>query len=275
MTADAELIRFELGNQIAASRAFLGVDPALADRYGLGMAEVAGLTCSSCRVWDAPLFNRAIGAGVLGSLDASGLEAIRDHYKGRTSAIELYDGITPDPIVRLLESRGFAPTGHGLLANVLETDRVPALGPPGSGITVERCAAADLATFAVLTREGFEAPGEVGSFFEDATLAALRGLPESQVVAFLARVDGVPAGTGLLVLSDRVAGLYSGSVVPAFRGRGIQHQLIVARVREGLRHGRRVFVSQTEGDNASTHNLHDAGFRTLYRAGWWAPPAAV
>ena len=268
-------MHLELGNQIASNRAFLGVDPALADRYGLGIAEVAGLTCSSCRVWDAPLFNRAIGAGVLGRLDASGLDAIRQHYDGRPLAIEVYDGVTPDPIVRILESSGFAPTGHGLLANVLETDRVPALGPPGPGITVERCTAADLAMFAVLTREGFEAPGEVGRFFEEATLAALRGLPESQVVAFLARVDGVPAGTGMLIFTDQVAGLYSGSVVPAFRGRGIQHQLIVARVREGLRQGRRVFVSQTEGDHASTHNLHDAGFRTLYRAGWWAMAAAA
>jgi len=274
VTADAELIRLELGNQIASNRAFLGVDPALADRYGLGMTEVAGLSCSSCRVWDAPIFNRAIGAGVLGPLDGAGLDAIREHYAGRPSAIEVYDGITPDPIVRLLESRGFAPSGHGLVANVLETGRVPELGPPGPGITVERCTAADVATFAELTRLGFEAPGELGSFFEDATVAALRGLPESQVVAFLARVDGVPAGTGMLLCTDRVAGLYSGSVLPAFRGRGIQHQLIATRVREGLRLGHRIFVSQTEGDNASTHNLRDAGFRTLYRASWWVSAAA-
>lgn len=275
MTADAELMRLELRNQIAANRAFLDVDPALAERYGLRMAEVAGLACSSCRVWDAPLFNRAIGAGVLGPLDDAGLDAIGEHYDGRPSAIEVYEGITPDPIERLLESRGFAPSGHGLIANVLETDEVPALGPPGPGITVERCTAADFATFAVLTREGFEVPGEVGRFFEDATLSALLALPASQVVAFLARVDGAPAGTGMLIYTERVAGLYSGSVVPTFRGRGIQHQLIVARVREGLRTGRRIFVSQTEGDNASTHNLHDAGFRTLYRAGWWAAAPAA
>lgn len=275
MSADAELMRLELGNQISSNQALLGVDPALAERYGLGMAEVAGLTCSTCRVWDAPLFNRAIGAGVLGPLDDAGLGAIRAHYGERPFAVEVYEEITPGPILRLLERRGLVPSGHGLLANVLETDHVPAVAAPAAGVTIERATAADFATFAVLMREGFEAPGEVGSFVEDATRAALERLPERQVVAFLARVDGVPAGTGMLLCTDRVAGLYSGSVLPAFRGRGIQHQLIAARIREGLRLGHRIFVSQTEGDNASTHNLQDAGFRTLYRAGWWVSAAAA
>ena len=75
------------------------------------------------------------------------------------------------------------------------------------------------------------------------------------------------------MLSERVAGCYSGSVLEAFRGRGIQHALIAARVAEGLRRGRRIFISQTDPDSPSGHNLHDLGFRTLYRATWYARPA--
>jgi len=272
LTKNAELMRLELENQINSNRAFLAADPAISARYGLTVAEVAGLSCSSCRVWDVALFNRAVGAGILGPLDDDGLAAILAHYteRERPAHVEVYDGVTPPEILGLLERGGLAPTGHELFAHVLETDRVPAVAPPAGGVTVEQCRSGDFALFARLLRAGFEAPGELGEFFEEATRVALERLPESQVVAFLARVDGAPAGTGMLILTERIAGLYSGSVMPGFRGRGIQHQLIAARVREGLRLGRRIFVSQTEGDNASAHNLHDAGFRTLYRAGWWA-----
>lgn len=274
MSADRVLIRLELENQLSSNRAFLSADPAVSARYGLALSEIAGIQCSSCRVWDAALFNRAIGAGPLGPLDDPGLAAILAHYAGlgRPPHLEVYDGVTPPETLSVLERGGLAPTGHELLAHVLETDREPVVAPPAAGVTVERCGGDDFALFAGLVRAGFEAPGEVGDFFEEATRVALERLPEHQVVAFLARVDGVPAGTGMLLLTERVAGLYSGSVMPAFRGRGIQRQLIAARVRAGLRLGRRIFVSQTEGDNASAHNLHDAGFRTLYRAGWWARP---
>ena len=272
MTRDAELIRLELENQVSSNRAFLAADPTVAERYGLAITEIAGLQCSSCRVWDMALFNRAMGAGILGVLDDAGLAAILAQYRAaeRPAHLEVYDGITPPAILGVLERGGLTPTGHELLAHVLETDRVRVVASPAAGVTVERCGSADFALFAQLVREGFEAPGELGEFFEEATRVALERLPESQVIAFIARVDGEPAGTGMLVLTERVAGLYSGSVMPVFRGRGIQHQLIAARVREGLRLRRRIFVSQTEGDNASAHNLRDAGFRTLYRAGWWA-----
>lgn len=272
MTADAALIRLELENQIGCSRALLAADPAIAARYGLGMSEVSGLACSTCRVWESPLFNRAVGAGILGELDPCGLDAILGHYAGclRPAHVEVYDGITPPEIIGVLERGGLAPTGEGLVAHVLETDQVPAIAAPAAGVSVERCGAGDFALFARLVREGFEAAGDLGMFFDQATRVALERLPTSQIIAFIARVDGEPAGTGMLVLTDRVAGLYSGSVLPAFRGRGLQHQIIAARIREGLRLGRSIFVSQTEGDNASAHNLQDAGFRALYRAGWWA-----
>jgi len=273
LNRETELIRLELENQISLSRALLAADPTVSARYGLAAADIAGLPCSSCRVWDSPLFNRVIGAGIIAALDDPALAEIRAEYarRRRVAHVEVYDDVTPREVVAVLERGGLAPTGQGLQAHVLETDRGPVVTASAAGVTVERCGRDGFAEFARLVRAGFEAPGELGEFFDTATRVALEQLPERQVVAFLARVDGVPAGTGMLILTEQVAGLYSGSVMPEFRGRGIQHQLIAARVREGLRLGRRIFVSQTEGDNASAHNLHDAGFRTLYRAGWWAP----
>src|SRR5690242_13694185 len=104
MTADAELIRLELENQIAGGRAFVAAGPEISARYGTAFDEVAGLATPTCRVWDYPLFNRVIGAGILGPLDARGIDAIVRHFaaKGRMACVEVYPGITPRHLVDAL-----------------------------------------------------------------------------------------------------------------------------------------------------------------------------
>ena len=274
MTSDAELMRLELGNQIAGNRAFVAGDPAVAARYGTSFQRVAGLDCSTCRVWDHPLFNRVIGAGVLAPLDERGLEAIVAHYRSRGQAchVEVYEGITPDGQVAVLDRAGFAASTHGLEAHVLETDRGPAT--PVTPAAVRKIGPSEFTRFGELVRDGFDTDpaSDLGRFFVDLTVASLRALGDAGA-GFIASIDGHDAGTGQLVLTERVAGCYSGSVLSAFRGKGIQHALIAARLAEGLRRGRRIFVSQTDPDSPSGHNLHDLGFRTLYRATWYALPA--
>jgi len=271
MTSDAELMRLELENQIAGSESFITATPAIAARYGTSFETVAGLRCSTCSVWDYPLFNRVIGAGVLAPLDERGLETILAHYRGRTCNVEVYEGIAPKGLVAMLEGGGFTASDHGLESHVLETDREP---PAPTAATVRKISPAEATRFGELVRDGFDmdAASELGRFFVDLTVASLRALGD-RGAAFIASVDGQDAGTGQLVLTERVAGCYSGSVLKAFRGKGIQHALIAARVSEGLRRGRRIFISQTDPDSPSGHNLHDQGFRTLYRATWYTRPA--
>jgi GNAT superfamily N-acetyltransferase len=274
MTADPELMRLELENQIAGNRAFVAGKPAVAMRYGTSFETVAGLRCSTCAVWDYPLFNRVIGAGVLAPLDERGLEAIVAHYRagGQACHIEVYEGVTPAPLLAMLERAGFAGTGHGLEAHLLETDVPP--GSPVADVVVRRVGPTEFTRFGELVRDGFDmaADGDLGRFFVDLTVASLEALGPNGA-AFIASVDGDDAGTGQLVLTDRVAGCYSGSVLARFRGRGIQKALIAARIRDGLASGRRLFISQTDPDSPSGHNLHDVGFRTLYRATWYTRPA--
>jgi len=274
MTSAPELMRLELDNQIAGNRAFVAGEPAVTARYGTSFETVAGLSCSTCAVWDYPLFNRVIGAGVLAPLDERGLETIVAHYRarGRVCNVEVYDDVTPGPFVAMLERAGFAGSGHGLESHALETDRE--VVPRDTPATVRKITPAEHAHFGELVRDGFDMDpaSELGRFFVDLTVASLKTLGDAGA-AFIASIDGQDAGTGQLVLSERVAGCYSGSVLTAFRGRGIQHALIAARVAEGLRRGRRIFISQTDPDSPSGHNLHDLGFRTLYRATWYARPA--
>ncbi|HEV2249000.1 MAG TPA: hypothetical protein VGT60_00640 [Candidatus Limnocylindria bacterium] len=274
MTADAELIRLELDNQIAGGRAFVAGTAEIAKRYGGSFDVVAGLSVPTCAAWDHPLFNRVIGAGILGPLDERGIEAVVRHFgeKGRTACVEVYPGTTPPGLLAALERAGFTDSGHGFESHVLETGHAPDAAI--SGVTVRRVTAAGLRQLGELVRDGFDmgADPKLGPFFADLTVASLHALGANGA-GFIGSVDGEDAGTGVLVLTERVAGCYSGSVIERFRGRGIQKALIAARIREGLARGRRIFISQTDPDSPSGHNLHDLGFRTLYRATWLTRPA--
>ena len=274
MSQDAELIRLELQNQIVGGRAFLMASPDMSAKYGTAFDTVAGLATPTCATWDYPLFNRIIGADVLGPLDERGIEMVVRYFmdRGLVPCVEVYPGRTSPELLTALGRAGFTDSRHGYESHVLETERAIDVELPG--IAVRRVAPAEYRHFGELVRDGFDMAGDaaLGPFFVDLSVASLEALG-SDGAGFIATADGLDAGTGQLVLTELVAGCYSGSVLARFRGRGIQKAAIAARIREGLARGRRIFISQTDPDSPSGHNLHDVGFRTLYRATWFTRPA--
>ena len=86
--------------------------------------------------------------------------------------------------------------------------------------------------------------------------------------AFLGRIDGEPAATGMLFDVRPIGGLGNGSVRPKFRGRGLQKALIAHRIRDGWARGFRIFFGQTVNP-VSAHNMEDLGWRKLYDEITW------
>jgi len=261
-------------NETAAEGTFFACDPVSVRRMGIGVARRDGAVCLSCREAPVALLHRAIGMGTLAPATQATLDRVLRHYDRLALAprVEVAEGIAPRSLLRLLERSGFRQEEEVHHVHVLETDRVPS-APAVLGLRMEPATRRTAAEFGHLIRTGFEVDGAIGDFFDRASAAAVRRVPISTAVALIARVDGHAAGTGMLWCSPRVGGLYSGSVLPAFRGRGIQLALIAERVRLGLERRRRVFTSQTSGDDPSAHNLRDMGFRLLYRALYFTRPA--
>lgn len=261
-------------NETAAEGAFFMCDPASVRRMGMALARRGGIVCLSCREAPIALLHRAIGMGTLGPATQAALDGVLRRYDGLAlpPRVEAPEGIAPRSLVGLLERNGFRQEDEVHHVHVLETDRAPS-APAIDGLRIEPVTRRGAAEFGRLIREGFEVDGAIGDFFDRASAAAVRRMPPSDVVALVARIDGRAAGTGMLWCSPRVGGLYSGSVLAAFRGRGIQLALIAERVRVGLARRRRIFTSQTAGDDASAHNLRDMGFRLLYRSLYFARPS--
>jgi len=81
---------------------------------------------------------------------------------------------------------------------------------------------------------------------------------------FLATVDGQPAGAAVLGCFQRV-GVFSGtSVLPRFRGLGVQRALVVARLEWAQKEGCRRGCSAVLPGTSSQANLERCGFRVVY-----------
>ena len=266
MTAALLLAQALQRNETSMMRATFTADPAIARRFGIEARSARGAICVTNRAFPIPLLHRAVGFGVGSDADAATLDRIVRVFasRGLPARVEVAEGITPAGAVRLLERAGFRREGVRHHVHVLETARVPVM----PGVPQVDIARAGAARFGRAVREGFEVSGDLGLLFERASAAHVRAQPD-RAVPLVTLLDRAVAGTGLLWLSPRVGGLYSGSVLAAYRGRGLQLALIAERIRIGLQRRRRIFTSQTGGDNASAHNLHDMGFRVLYETAYF------
>jgi hypothetical protein len=232
---------------------------------GLAVARRGGLVCLSSSEVSGALFTRALGFGTFVPATQRAVDVAMRHYAslGLPARFEvLYPAVGRDA-VRLLERNGFHREAGDFEVHVLEP-RMPPIVRDIPGLRVERVPRADAIRYARLASAGFDSKGRIGRVFERGWVRQLR--TGRHVVAFVGRAGRAPAATGVLVVSGPAAGLYSGSVMPRFRGRDFQNAMISARVRYGYDRGLRLFYAMTEPESASARNLRDEGFRTRFEA---------
>jgi ribosomal protein S18 acetylase RimI-like enzyme len=130
---------------------------------------------------------------------------------------------------------------------------VPRSRPEGD-VALELVRARDAAPLAVLAQAGFGGRGPIADYFTRTRIAMLRSHPR-MAASVRATRKGEPAGSGIVIVSSGAASLWSGSVLPAHRGHGIQRALIAARVRIAIARGARVCFSLAEPGGRSARNL--------------------
>jgi GNAT superfamily N-acetyltransferase len=81
---------------------------------------------------------------------------------------------------------------------------------------------------------------------------------------FLAFADGQPAGGGMLGIVEGVALLSGTGVIPRFRGRGLQQELIRARLAFAVGRGCDLACACTAPGTASQRSFEACGFRAAY-----------
>lgn len=239
-------------------------DPVLTRGLGFAVSRRSGLVCLSSTKLSGPLFNHVTGYGTFADASQSAVDAVVRHY-ARIEVpprIEVLHPAVGAEDVRLLKKNDFRLVRVVFHVNVRATDSSPRARDI-KGLRVERVRRADALRYAKLATRGFGGRGPISRVFERGWIRQLtRG---TRAIAFIGSVGGTPAATGVLFRGEGVAGLYSGSVMPRFRGRGIQNAMIAARLTEGWKRGHRVFYAMSDLDNAaSAENLRDEGFRRRF-----------
>jgi hypothetical protein len=88
---------------------------------------------------------------------------------------------------------------------------------------------------------------------------------------YLARLDGLPAATGILYVRDRVGYCADAATVPAFRGRGLQGALLRRRIADAGAAGVDFVSSGATFLSTSHRNMERVGMRVQFvRAIWTA-----
>jgi hypothetical protein len=247
--------------------AMLG-DPVLTTSLGLRVVRRAGLFCFSSTKIDDGVFNHVSGYGTFAPASQRAIDAVLRHYD-RVRAVARFEVIVPAPApdLRLLERNGFRNVATAFQVHVRTSARPPRVRTV-DGLTITRARSREARTYATLASRGFgDHRSRIGQVFEHGWMRQIRRDP--RVAAFIGRIDGALAATGVTILRPTIAGLYSGSVVPGYRGRGIQNAMIAARLAHGWARGVRSFYSWTSPDSASAENLRDEGFRTRFELHIW------
>src|SRR5262249_6905393 len=84
------------------------------------------------------------------------------------------------------------------------------------------------------------------------------------VSAWLARVDGQPAGGGSLLIRDGLALICGDGTLPNYRHRGVQTALLGARLAHALAARCDLAVICTQPGSGSQRNAERQGFRVVY-----------
>ncbi|MDQ6859040.1 MAG: hypothetical protein M3Z65_08610 [Chloroflexota bacterium] len=247
-------------NFIVAQRLWTGSDPKLARRYGLANAARRGIVCFSAMSFPEPFGDLAVGFGMHRPPTRTALDAVLAHYAqlGLPARIAVLGRLAPASVAPLLRRAGLheADPAYNIFVRAGRALPDQTVAPD---VAIDRVPRRDAATLSRLARSGFGG-GPSAEYFTRTRIAMLRSHPRTAIAVRASR-GGRPAGSGIVIVSSRAASLWSGSVLPAHRGHGIQRGLIAARVRIALQRGARVCFSLAEPDGRSARNLRAIGFR--------------
>jgi hypothetical protein len=212
--------------------------------------------------------NKVLGLGLGVNVTDEDLDALELFYDERECPIqiELCPLVSTD-LVAKLQDRGYVLKGfENELACEMPSSVPVAKGPEVEVLTGDR----DEEAFLRATVEGFAVPdsmpappdGPAPDILE--TIGrAMRQFIHPEIVRYLVRIDGEPAGAAASVITNGVLGIFGTGTRPAYRRRGVQ-AAIVAKALEGAIGRADLAIATTEPGSISQRNFERFGFQVLY-----------
>jgi len=222
---------------------------------GAACLEIPGVTVAFTGV-GSPM-TQTIGLGMNGPVPASTLNEIEAFYRSHGSATTIHVCPLADPsLIDLLGARAYRITEFN---NVLA--RTADLPPSEITADVRIADAANATSWATVICEGFFENVQITTEAIEMT-SLLFEMPGA--IPWIACVDGEPAAGGGMGIHDGVANLFGDGTPRRFRRRGLQTNLIRARVRHAAERGCDLITASTLPGTPSQLNYERLGFRVVY-----------
>jgi hypothetical protein len=229
--------------------------------FGIAIRQFGQATALVCSRIPAEVYNRVIG---MTADDRAYVPDILAFYREH-GVNPLFD-LSPYAIPPFWVQPNLPPllARHGLYQGAFHqmlygvpTLEVP---PPPDWITIKEAGPADADDFVRVYEQVWGAGGAI---------RVLIGQPHFR--CYLAFVDGVAAGLGVLHIANRAGSMANGLTAPPFRGRGCQTALLYRRIRDAALAGCDLLVSQCNPGTDSQRNQLRTGFRIAGSKSWWLP----
>lgn len=205
--------------------------------------------------------SRAIGLGMNGAVTAADVEQVEEFYRSRRAPAQIDLCPLADASLKAqLNEREYRL--HEFNNSWFQTlADYEAKVPLPDGVSVREATAADADAWIHAVSRGFaEREDMMTAELEVATVF----FNEPRTRCFLSLVDGEPAGGGAMFTHEKMAAFFSGSTVPAARGRGAQTALLHARLQAARAAGCDLAIIKTSPGNASQRNVQRAAFHLAY-----------
>ena len=219
-----------------------------------GLASFAGI--------DSPV-TQAFGLGLNGPVTEADMQSMEEFYRSHGSAINIETCPLADPsLLKLLNDRGYRPVEYSnVFARELTDGDAQSWPDSASKVGVRRPAENEAESYSIVVMK---------SFFENAEISPeFLGIFTSCFYAagaffYMAEIDGVPAGGGMMSIHQGVASLGGTGTLPDFRNLGAQKALLLARLAEAARLGCDLAMVATSPGSGSQRNVERLGFRVVY-----------
>lgn len=211
---------------------------------------------------DSPL-TQAFGLGLDGPVTEADMIAMEEFYRGHNSPANIETCPLADPsLFKLLNERGYRPIEYSnVLVRELTGDDSRAWPDTKNKVRVRRPAKDEAESYSLVVMKSFfestEFPPEFLNIFKSCFFAA-------GTFFFLAEVDGVPAGGGMMSIHRGVASFGGAGTLPEFRNRGVQTALLLARIALAAESGCELAMVASSPGSGSQRNVERLGFRVVY-----------
>lgn len=205
--------------------------------------------------------SEAKAMGLHGPVAEADLDRLEAFYFERRHPCRVFICPLADPsLIDGLGRRGYRLSGfEDFLAMPLASDDAEPSAMPGVEIRPAGPDAAGL--YASVVAPNFAGPEGMTEDLAD-LIASMYGI--DQTSAFLAYVDGQPAGGGAILIHRGVALLAGAATLPAYRRRGVHAALHHARLALALRSGCELAMQAAEPGSTSHRNAERRGLRVAY-----------